>query len=114
MDSGLVNVVRVLKDIDRNLFKILRALDQRNQIEREAVRERITKPTIDEQDIATIVSPECSAEGDVIVYQGDTYQLACNEFVTDRLGGGAIFCIKRIGHTSKTHEAYDGATREEN
>lgn len=60
------------------------------------------------------IGPECFANDTltVISYKGVNYYKACDEFVTDRKEGGQSFCVKRIGHPGKIHEAYDGTTRE--
>jgi hypothetical protein len=61
------------------------------------------------------IGPECFATADatVISYKGDNYYRACDVVVGDNEEGGQKFCVKRVGHPGKTHEAYDGATREE-
>lgn len=117
--KAVLDIVRVLKDIDRSLGKVVRALDRQVQLATDAARERllfqsesISETVIDDLDVATVVNGEASAEGDVIVYHGDTYHRACTEFVGVRLDGGMSFCIKRVGHSGNVHEAYDGTTRE--
>lgn len=61
------------------------------------------------------IGPECFADTDaaVISYKGDNYYRACDAFVVDLEDGGQAFCVKRVGHPGKIHEAYYGETREE-
>lgn len=59
----------------------------------------------------TDIGPECFTNGLVISYKGENYYKACDTFVYDRKEGGQSFCVKRVGHPGKIHEAYDGVTR---
>lgn len=59
------------------------------------------------------LGPKCfGIEGKVVSWNGVNYYPACDEFVYVRSEGGESYCVKRSGHPSTDHEAYDGTKRE--
>ena len=58
------------------------------------------------------IGPECFADEDltVISYKGMMYYRACSAMITDLVGGGMSFCVKRIGHPGDVHENFEGMT----
>lgn len=57
------------------------------------------------------IGPEAFTDGRVISYKGANFYKACDEFVCDTFDGGQSFCVKRVDHPGRTHEAYNGAIR---
>lgn len=59
------------------------------------------------------LGPEMFTDGKVICYKGEYYYRSCDAFVCHNREGGQSFCVKRVGHPSMDHEAYDGTKRYE-
>lgn len=57
------------------------------------------------------IGPEAFTDGDVISYKGENYYRACDIWVSDMIGGGQSFCVKRVNHPGKYHEDFEGVTR---
>lgn len=106
------------------LERLSRAIEQSNLLELEKIRDRRAKdevavpigcdehcPVHEAKDVDssyTVIGPKCFTDGKVISYKGENYYKTCDAYVYDHEGGGQSFCVLRLGHPNKYHEAYDG------